>query len=136
MKYFVSHGVTGEDWKGLEFTINNICSSLEKSGNNYSNIFLEEVNPELKSKYEGMTIKDLLNEAYKRIDSCEGILVFINSDKRHEGVLIELGYAVANKKRIVLAIKKGVNSHIRDFADKVIEFSDLDEIYKKLEELK
>jgi nucleoside 2-deoxyribosyltransferase len=136
MKYFISHGVTGENWEELEVIIKNICESVVKSGNEYSNIFLEEVNPKLKGNFEGMTIKDLLNEAYKRINICDGIIVFINSDKKNEGVLIEVGYGVANRKKIILAIRKNVNTHIRDFADEVIEFENLDELYGKLEDLK
>ena len=52
-------------------------------------------------------------------------------------MLIEIGYALAKKKKIILAMKEGVNFYFtEDIADKVIEFSDIKDLLIKLEILK
>ncbi len=52
-------------------------------------------------------------------------------------MLLEIGYALAKKKKFVLAIKEGVRTvFIREMANQIIEFETLDQLYSKLSKLK
>ena len=131
MRIFIAHKVAGEDPEKLEAIIRNICNALDKSGHNYYCVFLEE------NKFNGKKKRDIMFHALKQIDKSDAVLVFVNSTEVGEGVLIEIGYTITNKKKIILAINK-INhySYARDVADKIIEFDDLSSLYNKLEVLK
>lgn len=52
-------------------------------------------------------------------------------------MLLEIGYALAKKKKIILAIKKDIETtFIRAMADEVIEFEDVKDLSRKLGELR
>ena len=52
-------------------------------------------------------------------------------------MLIEAGYALANGKKCYLAIKKGIHTtFMKEIADMVIEFENLEDLYDKLSKLK
>ena len=81
--------------------------------------------------------KDLFLNTLKRLDSAEAILALIKSEEKSEGMLMEIGYAWGRDKKLILAINKDVkNTHLREFADTIIEFSDINELYEKLKNLK
>lgn len=49
-------------------------------------------------------------------------------------MLLELGYAYANSKKIILAKKEDVyTTFVQEIAEKTISFTDLEDLYKKLE---
>ena len=74
--------------------------------------------------------------ALKELDNSDVYLAFVKSEDKSEGMLIEAGYAIAKNKKFWLAIKKGVHTvFLREMADKIIEFENLEELYKKLSKL-
>ena len=132
-KFFISYKFTGENPAELERILLEISNILKKSGHKvYSaskdeKLFIEEK----------FIAKQILNHALKEIDNADCILVFAKSNEKSEGMLIEIGYALAKKKKIILAMKEGVNFYFtEDIADKVIEFSDIKDLLIKLEILK
>lgn len=133
MKIFLSYRFTGENPKILKKTIRNIGDSLEKAGHNcfcsfWQGSFFKENN---------FTHKQILEHALNELEKSDVYLAFIKSEDGSEGMLIEAGYAVALKKKFYLAIKRGVKTvFLREIANKVIEFGQLDELYKKLGQLK
>lgn len=132
MKIFLSYRFTGEDPEELKIVIENICKSLEKSGNEvYCSFFDGEY-----YKKNKFTNRQILEHTLNKLNQSDVYLAFIKSDQKSEGMLIEAGYAIANRKKIVLAIKKGIKTtFMHQMADKLIEFHDLNEIYSKLENL-
>ena len=79
----------------------------------------------------------MLKSAFKSIDKCDAYLAIIKNENKSEGLLIEIGYCLANKKKIILLINKSVkNTYLRNIANKVIEFNDRNDMISKLKALK
>lgn len=133
MKVFLSYRFTGENPEVLKETIHNICASLEKVGyNHFCSFWKGDFFNENK-----FTHKQILDYALNELEKSDIYLAFIKSKDKSEGMLIEAGYALAKKKKIYLAIKKGIRTaFMREIADKIIEFGTLEELYKKLKKLK
>jgi nucleoside 2-deoxyribosyltransferase len=132
MKVFLSYRFTGEDPKVLKETLQNICDSLKKAGHTYfcsfwKGDFFKD------NKYSN---KQILNYVLKELDSSDIYLALIKSEDKSEGILIEAGYALAKGKKFYLAIKKGVyTTFMKEIADKVIEFEDIEELCIRLRKL-
>ncbi|MBI5871637.1 hypothetical protein HZB88_00965 [archaeon] len=133
MRIFLSYRFTGEDSVVLKEIIQNICNSLEKAGHSHFCSFWKG------DFFNGnkFTHKQILEHALEELEKSDVYLAFIRSEDKSEGMLIEAGYALAKKKKFYLAIKKGVYTvFLREIADKVIEFEELDKLYEKLSKLK
>lgn len=132
MKIFISYKFTGEDPLVLKEGLEGICSAISESGHDtFCNFNSENFYQE--SKY---SVKQIMEHALEELDKSDAILAWMNSDSRSEGMLIEIGYAKAKGKKIILAVKEGVNAHSsRGIADIVIEFSDLTSLFDKLKTL-
>ncbi|MDD5192597.1 MAG: nucleoside 2-deoxyribosyltransferase [Candidatus Nanoarchaeia archaeon] len=127
MKIQIAYKFTGEDRKQLEKDMKKVCSALKSKGHDvYCTLF---------DKNLPKTKKELFQNAFNRINNSEIILVLIKSEDKSEGLLMEVGYSIANKKRIILAIKNAVkNTHLRDLVEEIIEFEDIDDLINKLNE--
>lgn len=132
MKIFVSYRFTGEDPKELESIMKTICSSIEKLGHSHFCSFWKS-DFYSKSKF---TNKQILDLALKELDNSDCILAFVKSQEKSEGMLLEIGYALAKNKKFILAIKKGIKTtFLREAADRIIEYSDIDDLTKQLKRL-
>jgi nucleoside 2-deoxyribosyltransferase len=77
--------------------------------------------------------KQILNHALHELDSSDWVIIFVKSEEKSVGMLLEVGYALAKKKKLLLIVKKGVKiSYLDEVADKTIEFENL----KQLKEIK
>ena len=134
MKLWMAHKVSGEDYFRLESEMKKIGSSLEKAGHEpYCSFLKLETNAKNK-----LSKKELIQNAFDKIDEFDGTLAIIKSDDLSEGMLIEMGYTVARRKKLILAIKKEVmeNRYVRAIANQIIEFNNLDDLLGKLGEIK
>lgn len=132
MKIFIGQAVTGQDIENLRQECSKIQSVLSKSGNeSYCTI-----NPKDSIAPNGP--KDWMMHAFEEIDKSDTFLAIVRSEKRSEGLLIEVGYVLSKQKKLIVAIKKEVRdkTYLDELADIVIEFNDIDDLCKKLEELK
>jgi len=129
MKIFLSYKFNGEDPEILKEIITKIGDSLEKAGHIcFCSFWHEDFYHENK-----FTHKQILEHALEELKQSDINLAFVKSADKSEGMLLEAGYALAQKKKFYLAIKKGVETvFLREIADKVIEFEDLDDLYEKL----
>ena len=130
-KIFVAYRVTGEDPEKLKAAIRKVCDSVSKSGCNYYSTLLDEIeNPK---KFEGWEKGDYLKHALVELGKMDALLLFINSENKSEGLLIEVGYALAKGKKIVLVIDRKVkDTYLREMVDKVIDYDNVDEVYAKI----
>jgi nucleoside 2-deoxyribosyltransferase len=129
MKLFISYKFTGEDPSLLKEGLGGICSAISDAGHTtFCNYNSENLYQESK-----FTVKQIMEHALQELDQCDTLLAWMNSDNRSEGMLIEIGYAKAKGKKIILAIREGVNAHSsRGVADTVIEYSDLSDLFESL----
>jgi nucleoside 2-deoxyribosyltransferase len=133
MKIALSYKFTGENYDELKEFLDKVCSSLKKAGHEPRRTYTkkQEFN---KNK---TPLKEIMITALDFIDNSDCHLVIINSQEKSEGMLIELGYSYAKRKRIILAIKKGIKTTwIRELIKEVIEFSDINDLCNQLKKIK
>jgi len=133
VKIFLVYRFTGENIVELEKTCDSIVSALEKSGHKcFCSLSREEHYQKNK-----LTRKQIYFDAMKEIDSCDAVLLFVKSDEKSEGMLVEAGYALAKGKKIILTLKNGVHAELLGYiSDEIIEFDTIEELCEKLSKLK
>jgi len=129
MKFFIGQRVTGEDRNQLREEVKNVVSILEEKGHSGHCTIL------IGDSFEAKSRKQVMEHAFRELDSSDAFLVIIRSEEKSEGLLMEIGYVLGNNKKIILCIKEDVkNTYIREIVDNIIEFSDIDNLYDKLKE--
>jgi len=131
MKIFIGQAVTGEDKGKLKKESIEIIDILKKSG---FEAYCTIINDEIQEK----KVKEIFNHAFEEIDNSDTFIGIIRSEKKSEGMLIEVGYALSKKKKLIIAIKKSVRdkTYIDELADEVIEFKDSNDLLNRLKEIK
>ncbi|MFZ3019916.1 MAG: nucleoside 2-deoxyribosyltransferase [Minisyncoccia bacterium] len=129
MKIFLSYRFTGEDPIELKENLERILNVLRANNHDvYCSIEDEAWFQEKKH-----TNKDIIEHAFNKLDEVDIVLVYIKSNEKSEGMLIEIGYALSKGKKIVLAIKNGISTtFVRQVADPVVEFDSLEDLCEKL----
>ncbi|MDP2599006.1 MAG: nucleoside 2-deoxyribosyltransferase [Candidatus Liptonbacteria bacterium] len=125
MKFFISYRFTGEDLRKLKPLLGSMQEALTTAGHkNYCSF--EWQSHFVKNNFSNAQI---LRHSLNELDNSDVLLAFINSPEKSEGMLLEIGYALAKKKRLYVLIRKGVKTtFVLEMADKVIEFKDAGEI--------
>ena len=132
MRIFIGQAVSGEDLNQLYKEMDAVYLSLDKACHLHYCTLKEN-----KQDFNKKTKMEMMKHAFDEIDKSDAFLAIVRSEKRSEGMLIELGYVMAKKKKLILVVKKDVkNTYLRDLADKVIEFNDINDLSKQLEGLK
>lgn len=130
MKIFISYRYTGEDLSILKGFLDRITSSFESKGHS---VFCSFGHNDFFQK-ENYSYKQILDYALKELDESDYVFAFIKSQEKSEGMLLELGYAYAKGKKIILAKKDDVHTtFVQELSGKTIAFSDIEDLYKKLE---
>lgn len=131
-RIFISYRFTGEDFSELEKLMQRVCSAIDKAGNeNYCSLWDAKMFEE--KKFSG---KQIMDYAFKEIDKSDIFLALVKSEQISEGMLIEAGYALAKKKKVILFINKSIKNHIlKRLFDNVVEFNDFPDLELKLGEL-
>jgi len=70
------------------------------------------------------------------MEGCDAVLAYLKSSEKSEGMLIEMGYAIAKNKEIYLLTGNGVKTtYLHEIAKKHVMFSNQVEIAQKTKEL-
>jgi len=132
MKFFTSFRWTGEDPEKMKQLMKVVCSTLEKVGHEHHCNFWKD-----DYKYVQKTHKEIIDEALRDIDNDDCFLAIVRSDEKSEGMLIEVGYARAKGKRMILVIKKGVKTnYLKHLFDEIIEWKNLKDLSDKISKIK
>ena len=76
-----------------------------------------------------MSNKEITKKCLEEVNKSDGIFIFIDSDEKSEGMLLEAGYAKAKNKKMILVIKKGIDLRfLKSIADEVVEFNEFSEV--------
>ncbi len=124
MEIQLAYRKTGEKQEELIEFLKKIYAILRESGHETYCPILDPNQPTEK--------KELFQNTFKRLENTDALLVLIRSQNKSEGMLLETSYAITKGKKIIAVIKEGVDTHIRELADSVIEFKYSEEIYKNL----
>ncbi len=129
MKIQLAYKFTGENEAELLKTLKRICSCLNEAG---YETYCPALNPNRPKEK-----KEVFSDTFNRIKDCGILLALIKSENKSEGMLMEIGCALGLGKKILLAINQKVKStHLRELADNVVEFEDIDDLCSKLKNLK
>jgi len=72
---------------------------------------------------------------FSAMAECDGVIAFVTHKELSEGIAMEAGYAIALRKKLILAVKEGASSpRIRSVCNLYIEFEDVDDLKEKLED--
>ena len=130
-QFFIAYRHTGEDIMELEKRIRTIETALAtKQIKAYATLFDEE-----KFQQNNLTAGQIMRHAFEKLDSMDGLFVLIMNSSRSEGQLIEIGYALAKKKQIIVAKQKDAQTYAHELTNLVIEFDDLNDLAHKIQEL-
>jgi len=133
MKIFVSNKFGGEDKRNLKRKLKEILSLLEKSGHQTFNAFRDMTNWNANALPSGKAI----SWAFKTIKRCNAILCFIDNQKPSQGIFLEVGFAKALNKKIILLISKKCSfPALEAISDCVIKFNNWRDINRELNKVK
>jgi len=126
MKIFVSNKFKKENKKISRRKLEKILSSLEKVGHETFNLF-RDMSWEIKK----LPPRKAISLAFKKIKKCDAILVLLDNKKESEGIYLEIGFAKALNKKIILLISKKYSfPTLESLANQIIRFEKLSEINK------
>lgn len=130
-RFFIAYRHTGENLLELEQRLNKIEIALATHKiKSYATLSEEE--EFVKDKYSASQI---MERAFQKIASMDGLFVLINSNDKSEGQLMEVGYAIAIKKPIVVAYQKDVKTYVPELATQSVAYRDIDDLVEKIKEL-
>ncbi len=133
MKIFISHKFREVDKKNLRKKLEKISFILEKSGHKTFIFFRDKKNWQEREFPSGQVIL----EAFSQIKKCDILFGFIDSQKMSEGMLLEIGFAKALNKKIILLISKKCSfPTLEAVSDRVIKFDNIKQIDKELLKIK
>lgn len=129
MKIFISFRFTGEEPKTLRNAIAGVEEALREAGHEtICSVWEEE-----KFAAERFTPKRILEWALRELDGADAYFAFVRSPERSEGMLLEAGYALAKRKRFVVAVRRDIQTtFLRHLADTLIEYDTDEELHRKL----
>ncbi len=124
VKIQLAYKVSGERREEVVETLKGLCAVLEKAGH-------ETYCPILDPNSNG------INGTLRHLDESNVLLLYVKSEDKSEGMLLEAGYAKGRGKRLILAIKRGLDyKHTRAIADVILEYENLKDLGIKLRTLK
>lgn len=130
---FISFGLNGETESNLKNMIAPIKQKFsEKDIEAYCNLFDEEL---LKRSID-FKPEDWMHEAFKELDKAELQFVLLSSEAKDEGMILEIGYAIAKNIPVVVAIKDSIkDTYIPNMAGFVIKWSDIDNLLEQIKKI-
>ncbi len=132
-KIFISYRFSGENKEQLKKLIEKIHDTIGRAGHrHYSTIF--DTDQFANEKWSG---KKIMQKSFAEIDSSDVILFLVRGPEISPGMLVELGYALAKNKKLLLAIDKKITESIfRRQITEVIEFETFQGLLSALSKLK
>lgn len=118
MKYFISFRYTGETTQALQEVLYPVRDVLIAAGHE---VYLSLDDLETWGD-DGLTVPEKFRRTFAHLGTCDALLVIVRSPDRSEGMLMEVGYALARGMPMYLAVAVGVQTYIRDVATRVAEF--------------
>lgn len=133
MKIFISFRFTGEDVQELKAAIRGIEEAIHAAGHEtVCSVWEEE-----RFANERFTPRQVLEWALRELDSADAYFAFVKSPERSEGMLLEAGYALAKRKRFIVAVRRDIAiTFLRHLADTLIEYDTHEDLHEKLRSLK
>ena len=129
--FFIAYRHSGEDILELEKRIRAVEVALAaKKIKAYATLFDEET-----FKKNHTTAAQIMEKAFQKIAAMDGLFVLITGNEKSEGQLMEVGYAIAIKKPIIVAFHQDAKTYVPELATHAVAYSDFGDLEKKILEL-
>lgn len=130
MKIYIAYKFTGVSMEALNNTVRLIITKLREQGND---VFCNLERDDFYIK-EKCTAKQIMDDCFSHLDQCEKLILFVAPNTgMGEGMLIELGYAIAKKKSTLLLLPEDFKSvSAKAVVDDIITYADMSDLTAKL----
>jgi len=131
MRVMVSYKYTGESVDRLDKLLSTICDSLCNAGANPYCVYFAKARGLIQQKSPA----EMMKIAFKQIDRSDVLLVVQSSESRSEGMLMEVGYAVASQVPVVVITHSSVlSTYLPSIADISIRYNCVDDLRNIIED--
>ncbi len=131
MKLFCSFAFTGEDPQELDGRMRLVVETLNKNGHDaYCNLY-----DDYRKSLAGP--KAVIDYAVEKLKTCEAVVAIVSSERRSEGLLIEVGVALALNKPVYVFQHRSAagKSYLPDLAVKSYAWSNTEDLTQALKEI-
>ena len=129
MRAVISYKYTGVSIDDLERTLRVVYDSLISVGVDPFCIQFAKRDGEIEQK----TPAEMMQDAFREIEASDMLFVIQSSRDRSEGMLMEVGYALARNMPVIIATHTSVrNTYLPDMTDQRIKYSSLYDLNKKI----
>lgn len=70
-----------------------------------------------------LTVREKFAKTFRELETSDALVVVVRTGDKSEGMLMEVGFALALPRPIYLYVAKGIDTYIREVATSVIEFT-------------
>lgn len=119
MNIFISFRYTGEATESLQQFFYPVRDALTDAGHT---VYLSLDDLETWGQNE-LSMSEKFSRTFAHLSAADSLLVFVRSNDRSEGMLMEVGYAFAERKPIYLLRANGVQTFIADVATETRDFT-------------
>ena len=130
MKTVISYRYNGEVIKDLESLLIDVCNAFKIIGIDPYCVYFEHFNEDYCK-----TPAEMMQIAFSHINNADFLFVVQTSASRSEGMLMEIGYAIAKGIRVFVATKAGVeNTYLPSMADYFMLYTDTDDLIRQIKQ--
>lgn len=128
MKIFLSFRYTGESREGLEKFFYPLRDKLASLGHE---VYLSL--DDLVTWESGeLALREKFARTFSELETSDALVVVVRTPEKSEGMLMEVGFALALRKPIYLYVAKGVDTYIREVATSVVEFTGHEDLLENI----
>lgn len=131
MKVFISYNFLSNDKSVLKEKLTKISNLLENLGHTTFIHWRDKQNWE--NTNSGFSPKKIITNAFESIDGCDVLIAFTETTNKSQGMLLELGYAFAKEKKVILAsVHEPSLRYVQSLAEKTYICPSFDELLERL----
>ena len=129
MKVFISYRFSDIKKEDLEKLLDPVCLFVKDSGLNiFCNFYKDQYY--LDNKYSA---KEIMEDCFINIDDSDIILCLVDTQKYSCGMLLEIGYSLANKKNIIVCSRVDCEiDTLCQMANHNIKYSNYNELLEEI----
>ena len=133
MKIFIAYKFSGEKAEALDKLLAPVCDALTEAGHvAYSTFHDPELQPGT-DNYKNFAAHHYVFHAFSKLNDMDLLFVLLTSDEKSEGILLEVGYAMARGIPVVVAVKEDVTkTYLPGVGTATFTWSDTQDLVEKL----
>lgn len=129
MKVLVSYRFTGESTDKLELLLSTVCDALREAGAEPYCLYFDQ-------ESECITDEDpaeMMQATFREIDHTDILFVVQSGEARSEGMLMEVGYAIAKGVPVMVATQAAVKeTYLPAMASQAIRYDDNEDLRRQI----